>query len=226
MEFKGRNKMKKQFAVIGLGRFGGSICREFAKMGYDVLAIDNDMEKVNEFATVATQAVQANATDEKVMKSLGIRNFNHVIVSIGEDIQSSILTTLLLKESGVNKVWVKAQNDYHHKVLEKLGADRIIHPERDMALRVAQLISSEKIIDFIELSHEHSIVEIGVTDKIVNKTLTEIDVRARFGCNIVAIKRGDDILVSPIADVSLQYGDVLVVIGRNEDLNRFEDEGV
>ncbi|MBY6037892.1 TrkA family potassium uptake protein [Fictibacillus nanhaiensis] len=218
--------MKKQFAVIGLGRFGGSICREFAKMGYDVLAIDKDMEKVNEFATSATQAVQANSTDEKVMKSLGIRNFNHVIVSIGEDIQASILTTLLLKEAGVGKVWVKAQNDYHHKVLEKLGADRIIHPERDMALRVAQLISSEKIIDFIELSQEHSIVEIGVTDKLVNQTLTDLDVRARFGCNIVAIKRGDDILVSPIADVELAYGDVLVVIGRNEDLNRFEDEGV
>jgi trk system potassium uptake protein len=218
--------MKKQFAVIGLGRFGGSICREFAAMGYDVLAIDKDMERVNEFATIATQAVQANSTDEKVMQSLGIRNFNQVIVSIGEDIQASILTTLLLKEAGVNKVWVKAQNDYHHKVLEKLGADRIIHPERDMALRVAQLISSEKIIDFIELSHEHSIVEIGVTDKLVNRTLTELDVRARFGCNIVAIKRGDDILVSPIADVSLKYGDVLVVIGRNEDLNRFEDEGV
>ncbi|MDR7071241.1 potassium channel family protein [Fictibacillus barbaricus] len=217
---------KKQFAVIGLGRFGGSITREFAEMGYDVLAIDKDMEKVNEYATIATQAVQANSTDEKVMQSLGIRNFNHVIVSIGEDIQSSILTTLLLKEAGVNKVWVKAQNDYHHKVLEKLGADRIIHPERDMALRVAQLISSEKIIDFIELSHEHSIVEIGVTDKIVSKTLTDLDVRARFGCNIVAIKRGDDILVSPIADVELNYGDVLVVIGRNEDINRFEDEGV
>jgi trk system potassium uptake protein TrkA len=217
---------KKQFAVIGLGRFGGSITREFAEMGYDVLAIDKDMEKVNEYATIATQAVQANSTDEKVMQSLGIRNFNHVIVSIGEDIQSSILTTLLLKEAGVNKVWVKAQNDYHHKVLEKLGADRIIHPERDMALRVAQLISSEKIIDFIELSQEHSIVEIGVTDKIVRKTLTDLDVRARFGCNIVAIKRGDDILVSPIADVELNYGDVLVVIGRNEDINRFEDEGV
>ncbi len=90
---------KKQFAVIGLGRFGGSITREFAEMGYDVLAIDKDMEKVNEFATIATQAVQANSTDEKVMQSLGIRNFNHVIVSIGEDIQSSILTTLLLKEA-------------------------------------------------------------------------------------------------------------------------------
>ncbi|MFC0189742.1 potassium channel family protein [Fictibacillus aquaticus] len=218
--------MNKQYAVIGLGRFGGSIVREFSQMGHDVLAIDRDMEKVNEFANIATQAVQANSTDEKVLQSLGIRNFNHVIVSIGEDIQSSILTTLLLKESGVKKVWVKAQNDYHHKVLEKLGADRIIHPERDMALRVAQLITSEKIIDFIELSHEHSIVEVEVTDKVIGRTLTELDVRARFGCNIVAIKRGDDIHVSPIADVTLQRNDILVVIGRNEDLNRFEEEGV
>lgn len=218
--------MDKQFAVIGLGRFGGSICREFAKMGYEVMAIDRDMERVNEFASIATQAVQANSTDEKALNALGIRNFNHVIVSIGEDIQSSILTTLLLKEAGVNKVWVKAQNDYHHKVLEKLGADRIIHPERDMALRVAQLITSDKIIDFIELSNEHSIIEVGVTDKLSGKTLTELDVRAKYGCNIVAIKKDDEILVSPIANVVLKPGDVLVVIGQNKDLNRFENEGV
>ncbi|SFE18874.1 trk system potassium uptake protein TrkA [Bacillus sp. OV194] len=218
--------MDKQFAVIGLGRFGGSICREFAKMGYEVMAVDRDIERVNEYASIATQAVQANSTDEKALSALGIRNFNHVIVSIGEDIQSSILTTLLLKEAGVNKVWVKAQNDYHHKVLEKVGADRIIHPERDMALRVAQLITSEKIIDFIELSNEHSIIEVGVTDKLAGKTLTELDVRAKYGCNIVAIKKNNDILVSPIANVVLKPGDVLVVIGQNKDLNRFENEGV
>ncbi|MED2973988.1 TrkA family potassium uptake protein [Fictibacillus sp. B-59209] len=218
--------MDKQFAVIGLGRFGGSICREFAKMGYEVMAVDRDIERVNEYASIATQAVQANSTDEKALSALGIRNFNHVIVSIGEDIQSSILTTLLLKEAGVNKVWVKAQNDYHHKVLEKVGADRIIHPERDMALRVAQLITSEKIIDFIELSNEHSIIEVGVTDKLAGKTLTELDVRAKYGCNIVAIKKDNDILVSPIANVVLRPGDVLVVIGQNRDLNRFENEGV
>ncbi|MDN4075666.1 MULTISPECIES: potassium channel family protein [Fictibacillus] len=218
--------MDKQFAVIGLGRFGGSICREFAKMGYEVMAVDRDIERVNEFASIATQAVQANSTDEKALNALGIRNFNHVIVSIGEDIQSSILTTLLLKEAGVKKVWVKAQNDYHHKVLEKLGADRIIHPERDMALRVAQLITSEKIIDFIELSNEHSIIEVGVTDKLAGKTLTELNVRAKYGCNIVAIKKDSDILVSPIANVVLKSGDVLVVIGQNKDLNRFENEGV
>ncbi len=218
--------MDKQFAVIGLGRFGGSICREFAKMGYEVMAVDRDIERVNEYASIATQAVQANSTDEKALSALGIRNFNHVIVSIGEDIQSSILTTLLLKEAGVNKVWVKAQNDYHHKVLEKVGADRIIHPERDMALRVAQLITSEKIIDFIELSNEHSIIEVGVTVKLAGKTLTELDVRAKYGCNIVAIKKDNDILVSPIANVVLKPGDVLVVIGQNKDLNRFENEGV
>ncbi|EIT85786.1 hypothetical protein A374_08124 [Fictibacillus macauensis ZFHKF-1] len=218
--------MDKQFAVIGLGRFGGSICKEFAKMGYEVMAIDRDLERVNEYANIATQAVQANSTDEKALVALGIRNFDHVIVSIGEDIQSSILTTLLLKEAGVAKVWVKAQNDYHHKVLEKLGADRIIHPERDMALRVAQLITSDKIIDFIELSNEHSIIEVGVTTKLAGQTLTELDVRAKYGCNIVAIKQDNDILVSPIADVVLKPGDVLVVIGQNKDLARFQHEGV
>jgi trk system potassium uptake protein TrkA len=220
--------MKKQIAIIGLGRFGGSLCKEFFELGMDVLAIDNNIDRVHDYVELATQAVEADTTEEQTLKQLGVNNFDNVIVAIGENIQASILTTLLLKELGVKKVWVKAQNDYHQKVLEKIGADRIIHPERDMAKRVVHHIVSEKVLDFIELSDEHSIVEIEATKKLANQTLVELDTRRRFGCTIVAIKERETnhINVSPPAATTIDIGDVLVVIGQNDDIARFEREGL
>ncbi|WP_332699236.1 potassium channel family protein [Halalkalibacter lacteus] len=217
---------KKQFAVIGLGRFGGSVCKELYKMGHQVLAIDNNDTKVNEFAAFSTHSVIADATDEKSLQSLGIRNFEYVIVAIGDDIQSSILTTLVLKEMDVQNVWVKAQNVHHHKVLDKIGADRIIHPEQDMGIRIAQHIVSEKIVDYIELSDEYSIVELLATKKIHNRSLIDLNIRAKFGCTILAIKRGEDINVSPMPDDMIYEKDVLIVIGHKNDLKRFEEEGM
>lgn len=218
--------MKKQFAVIGLGRFGGSVCRELYTMGHEVLAIDTNDERVNDFARYSTHAVVANATDENVLKSLGIRNFEHVVVAIGDNIQASILCTLLLKEMDVKQVWVKAQNKYHHKVLDKIGADRIIHPEQDMGVRIAHYLVSEKIIDYIELSPDYSIVELLATGKVANHTITDLDIRAKYGCTILGIKNGEDILISPAPDHTVKNNDILIVIGHNRDLKRFEDEGL
>ncbi|MCM3601019.1 TrkA family potassium uptake protein [Robertmurraya korlensis] len=216
----------KQIAVLGLGRFGGSLVKEFNELGLDTMAVDKSIDKVNEFSQYATHTIQANTLDESTLKQLGIRNFDLVVVSFGEDIEASILTTLHLKELGIKQVWAKAQNDYHHKVLEKIGADRIIHPERDMAKRVAHHIASEKIIDFIELSKEHSIVEIIASEKLHNQTLLELDIRAKYGCSIVGIQRNEDVIVAPLAEEVLHKGDVLIVIGHNMDLNRFEEKGV
>ncbi|WP_088102381.1 potassium channel family protein [Halalkalibacter urbisdiaboli] len=218
--------MKKQFAVIGLGRFGGSVCRELYRMGHEVLAIDNSEDKVNEFANSATHAVIADATDERVLKNLGIRNFEFVIVAIGDNIQTSILSTLLLKELDVKNVWVKAQNHYHHKVLDKIGADRIIHPEYDMGIRIAQHLVSEKIIDYIELSEEYSIVELIATEKVANNSLIELDIRAKYGCTILAIKRGENVMVSPSPHDLIYEKDILIMIGHKNDLKRFEEEGL
>ncbi|MFE8702927.1 potassium channel family protein [Cytobacillus sp. FJAT-54145] len=218
--------MKKQFAVIGLGRFGGSMVEELSEMGIDVLAIDRDQDKVDKYAHYATHAVQANAINESVLKQLGIKNMDHVIVSFGEDIEASILTTLLLKELGVKQVWVKASNEYHQRVLDKIGADKVIHPERDMAKRIAHHVVSEKLIDYIELSKNHSIVEIAATKKLHQKTIIELDIRANFGCNIIGIQRGSDIIVSPTATDMVYEGDILIVIGHNKDLHRFEEVGV
>lgn len=214
--------MKKQFAVIGLGRFGGSICRALLEQGMEVLAMDKNEDRVNEFASIATHAVIADTTDENVLKSLGIRNFDTVIVAIGEDIQSSILTTLILKELGVNHITVKAQNDYHEKVLRKIGADHVVHPERDMGRRIAHYIVSNNVLDYLELSDEYSIVEIKVNELLSGHSLVELDVRAKYGLNIVAIKRGKEIIVSPSAEDPLRLEDILIIIGADSDINRFE----
>ena len=214
--------MSKAFAVIGLGRFGGSICKELTELGMEVMVIDKSEEKVNEFANLVSHAVVGDSVDETVLKSLGIRNFDHVIVAIGDDIQASILTTLMLKELGVSHITVKAQNDYHEKVLKKIGADAIVHPERDMGKRIAHNIVSNNVLDYLELSDQHSIVEIKASKKLDGKTILDLDIRVRYGITIVAIKRGQDIIVSPQATEQINMNDILIVIGADSDINRFE----
>ncbi|TYR79882.1 TrkA family potassium uptake protein [Priestia megaterium] len=216
--------MKKEFAVIGLGRFGGSICKTLSDQGMEVLAIDTHEEKVNEYASIASHAVVGDATDEAVLKSLGVRNFDHVIVAIGDNIQASILTTLILKELGVKKITVKAQNDYHAKVLSKIGANFIVHPERDMGRRIANSMISNSVLDYLELSDKHSIVELVASKRMAGNTLIDLDIRAKYGINIVAIKRDRDIIVSPQASEPIQQGDILIVIGADVNINRFENK--
>ena len=213
---------RKEFAVIGLGRFGGSICKALSEEGVEVLAIDTDEDKVNEFANIASHAVVGDATDEAVLKGLGIRNFDHVIVAIGDNIQASILTTLILKELGVQHITVKATNDYHEKVLSRIGADQIVHPERDMGKRIAHNIVSNNVLDYLELSDEHSIVEIVASRRLDGNSLIDLDIRAKYGINIVAFKRGKDIIVSPQATEIIKQGDILIVIGADTDISRFE----
>jgi len=218
----GEAKMKREFAVIGLGRFGGSICRELSMEGMHVLAIDVDEDKVNEFKNFASYAVIADSTDEAALKELGIKNIDHVIVAIGDNIQASILTTVILTDLGIKKITVKAQNDYHEKILKKIGADQVVHPERDMGKRIAHNIISSNILDYLELSDEHSIVEVKAGERMLGKTLMGLDIRANYGCNVVAIKRGKEINVSPSADDALKVDDILIVIGADRDISRFE----
>lgn len=214
--------MKRDFAVIGLGRFGGSVCRELSMEGMDVLAIDIVEERVNEFKNIASHAVIADSTDEISLKELGIKNIDHVIVSIGDNIQASILATVILTDLGIKKITVKAQSDYHEKILNKIGANQVVHPERDMGKRIAHSIISNNILDYLELSEDHSIVEVKVSKKMVGKTLVDLEIRANYGCNVVAIKQESNINVSPSADDVLQEDDILIVIGADRDISRFE----
>ncbi len=216
--------MKQEFAVIGLGRFGGSICRTLTEMGHEVLAIDINENRVDEFSNIVTQAVRLDSTDEEALKEIGIRNIDNVIVAIGEDIQASILTTLILKEMNVPSITVKARNDYHEKVLAKIGADKIVHPERDMGVRLAHQLLSKNVLDLIELSPDYSLVEIKAGDRMVGKSLLELNIRAKYGLNIMAIKSGEDRLnIAPRAEDVIREDDILVVIGANKDISRFEE---
>ncbi|WP_428417556.1 potassium channel family protein [Phocicoccus schoeneichii] len=214
--------MKKEFAVIGLGRFGSSIVQELRELDANVLAIDKDEDVVNEYKDIVTEAVIGNTTDEAVLRSVGITNFDHVIVAIGENIQSSILTTLILKDLGVEKVTVKAQNEYHGRVLEKIGADHVIHPERDIGRLLAHRIVSSHTLDILEISDEHSIVEFKTTKKLNNKSILNLGFREKYEVSILAIKRGDQIIVNPDPVIKLMSDDVLILIGKDTDLSRFE----
>ncbi|WP_019535925.1 potassium channel family protein [Paenibacillus ginsengihumi] len=214
--------MKKQFAVIGMGRFGSSVAKTLYNLGFEVLAIDSDEHRIQEVSNMVTHVVQADSTDEEALRTLGLRNFDVVIVAIGQDIQSSILTTIIVKEIGVPKVVVKAQNELHGKVLKKVGADKVIYPERDMGQRVAHHLISSNIIDYIELSEDYSIAEIEASRQMVGLNLRQLDIRAKYGCNVMAIKTGDKMNISPYADDVIQEHDVLVVVGRNKDLQNFE----
>lgn len=214
--------MKREFAVIGLGRFGGSICEELSMEGMKVLVIDINEQKINEYKNIASHAVIADSTDESALKAIGIKNIDHVIVAIGDNIQASILTTVILVELGVKRITVKAQNDYHEKILNKIGAHVVVHPERDMGRRLAHSLISSNILDYLELSDDHSIVEVKAGKRMLNKTLIELNIRARFGCNVVAIKSGKDMYVSPIADYVIKENDILIVIGADKDISKFE----
>jgi len=207
--------------VIGIGRFGASVAAKLYEMGYDVLAIDTSESRIDGIVDKVTHAVVADSTSETALKSLGISNFDVVIVAIGQDIQASILTTLVLKEMGVKQIVTKALTEQHGKVLQKIGADRIVFPERDMGIRVANNLAAANVLDFIELSPDFSIVEFIATAEMVGKSLKELDFRAKFGVNVLAIRTADkNISVSPGASDRIQAGDLLIMVGENTSLQR------
>lgn len=220
---QGEHGMKKQqFAVIGMGRFGSSIARALHSMGHTVLAVDTNEQRIQDAAHMVTHAVTADCTDEAALRALDIQSFDVVIVAIGQDIQSSILTTLILKEIGVRMIIAKAQNDLHGKVIKKIGADKVIFPERDMGLRVAHHLMSPNIIDYIEISEDHSIIEMKASAAQIGKSLRQLDIRAKYSCNVMAVKRGGRMNIAPNPDDQLRSNDVLVVVGSNRDLRKFE----
>ena len=170
----------KQFVIIGLGRFGSSIAKTLYSLGSDVLAIDLDEDIVQEISDSVTHAVQLDATDENALRSLGIRNFDVAVVTIGDNIQSSIMATLLVKELGVKYIIAKGHSDLHAKVLYKIGADRVILPEKDMGVRVAHNLVSANILDYIELSEDYSVMEIQALEEWTGSTLKDVKLRSKY----------------------------------------------
>lgn len=215
--------MHRQVAVIGLGRFGTSVAMTLTELGHDVLAVDKDENSVQAVVNSVTHAVQADAREEETLKALGIRNFEVAVVAIGDDIEANILITLMLKELGVKKVVSKAMNVLHGKVLEKIGADKIIYPEKDMGIRLAHNLVTHNVLDWIELSPDYGVVELAVPKKFANKTLGELDLRAKYGINVIAIKKPAAIVLAPGAKERLEESDILIIISRNENIAKFPD---
>lgn len=213
----------KQFVVVGLGRFGASVAKTLAENGHDVLAIDCNPEKVQAISSEVTHAVEADATDEETLKTLGVRNFDVAVISIGDNVSANILCTLILKELNLPYVIVKAPDSLHGKVLTKVGADRVVYPERDMGARIAQNLISSNVLDYIEFAPEYGVIEILASGKMIGKTLKELELRANFDVNVMAIKRGEQLYISPGADDKILEGDKLVLMGKNENLEKMKN---
>jgi trk system potassium uptake protein TrkA len=214
----------KSFAVIGCGRFGSAVAKTLFDLGNEVLAIDGDMDVVDNIAGHVTHAIQADVMDEGVLKELGLSNFDVAIVSIGSDLQASIMATLIVKELGVNKIVAKAQSELHGKVLKKIGADKVIFPERDMGVRVAHNLTSNSIVDYIELSPDYSILEIEAIPKWYERNLEELRLRNKYKVTVMAIKRGEEVNVSPGPKFQIQKGDILVALGASEAIDHIAEE--
>lgn len=227
----------RQFAVIGLGKFGFAIAKTLAEKGCEVLAIDTDEEKVREASLFTTSAIQLDATDENALKKVGVEDVDVAIVSVGENLEASILITLLLKEIGVKEVIAKALNPHHAKVLQKIGVDRVIFPEREMGIKVAESLVTPDIIEQIRLSPNYEILEITVPSSFTGKTLRELAIRTKYKVNVIAIKKKvpyineagesdfkEEINLAPDGENEISVGDVLVVVGEVKNIDALRKE--
>jgi trk system potassium uptake protein TrkA len=202
----------KDFVIIGLGRFGSSVAANLHKFGKTVLGIDPDEDSLNACLPSLSRGVVADASDERILRELNVQNYDAAIVGIGSELGISIMVTEKLKELGVPLVIARATSDDHARCLLKVGADRVIAPERDMGVRVARNIADANILDFIDLDPEVSIQELSVLDDMVGLTLREQDLAGRYGANVIAIKRDDEIVIGPRPDEVLRAGDIIIVI--------------
>ena len=213
----------KTFLIIGMGRFGSALATELCALGNEVLAIDAQEELIQAIASQVTHAVAADARDPEVLKELSVRNFDCAIVAVGHDIGTSALITLNLKELGVEKVIAKASSHTHQKVLEKIGADRVVFPEHEMGTKLAHTLSSSNLLNFIELSKDASIVEIPVPLTWMGKTLKDLDVRNVYGVNVIGIRRNGKMIITPGGAMPLDATDVVVVLGLDKNINALQN---
>ena len=218
-EIKKIDKKMSQFVVIGLGKFGKVVATNLVELGNEVLVMDTNPEEVKKMEGIASAAVVADATSTDVLHSLGVRNFDCVIICIGHNLQSSILTTLICKDLGVKYVVAKAQNDQHKKVLERIGADMVVFPEVYMGKKVASMLDNPSMNEIMSLTDNYKIVEIPVPDSWCDKTIKEIDIRKKHKISVIFIKRGEEV-ISPEPETQFLKGDLLIVSG---DIKKIED---
>lgn len=215
---------KKKFAVIGLGKFGFHVAKSLYEAGHEVVAIDSDRGRVQAITPYSSEALLLDATDREALPSLGLEHMDGVVVSTGTTISASLLICLHLKELGVERILSKALDDDHDKILRKVGATEVIHPERDTARRVARSLSTPNLIDYLPLSEGFQIVQTGAPQELVGKSLKDIDLRARYRVHIVAIRSRDqeDLMLVPQADYRIREGDILMMLGDSLDIQRIK----
>ncbi len=209
-------KKTKQYLVVGLGRFGSALARELMRQGMQVLAIDRNLEAVESHRSLLTDVVRGDAMDEGVLRQIGAPDFDVAVVTMGDDVKASSVIVMHLKELGVPRIVAKASDDFHGRMLTRLGADKVIFPERDMGRRVAHNLISEKIMDFLELSPDYSLMEVRVRPEWVGVPLKQLNLRAKNRINLVAVRSGEDIDAMPGPDTVLGAEDVLLAVCQSE----------
>ena len=212
----------KSFLVIGLGRFGTALAAELCSQGNEVLGVDSRPERVQAVADLVTRSAAGDARDPEVLRALGARNFDCAVVAMSEDIGDSALITLNLKDMGVPRVVAKANSAVHRKVLEKIGADLVVFPEQEMALRLAHNLDNGDILNFIDLSDEYSMVERRLPSSWIDKSIVDLDIRAKYHLTIIAVRRDGDMIISPGRDFHFEGGDTMVILGGNDAIRRME----
>lgn len=215
--------MKKQFGVIGLGKFGTAVALSLESLGYPVLAIDIDENAIDSIKDKVSFAEIVDATNPEALEETGIKNCDTVIIAVG-DVESSVLIALILEELGIHHIIAKANSQIHGRVLRKIGVKEVVFPEEDMGVRIANRITSANILDYIEITPEVDLLEYKVLHKdLIGKPLAELALRNRFGVTVIAIRRGDEVIVSPNAQEKFLEGDVIFIVGRTEDLVTFKE---
>lgn len=219
------NKLKKEkntYGIVGLGRFGYALAMELAASDADILVLDKDEEKVREMREYTESAYVMKTLDKKSLAETGIQNCDVAVVCIGEHMDTSILTTLNLVSLGIPVVIAKATSLEHGQILEKLGAE-VVYPEHDMAVRLAHRLETSKMLDFVQLSEQVNISKFLIPDKIAGKTVLEVDLRGKFGLNIIAIENSGTVIDTVSPDYEFRKGDILFVAGSNAGLNRLSE---
>jgi trk system potassium uptake protein TrkA len=217
------HKKDREFAVIGLGRFGRAVVRTLSERGHSVLGIDRDPEAVQYISKDCTQAIIMDSTNEEALRSIGINAFDTVVVAIGTDFESNLITAVALKSLGVRRVICKALSRRQKDILLRVGADQVVLPESDAGQRLAMELSTPNLLDQIPLGNTHSIMELHVPPSLAGKSLAELDFRNRYGGSVVAIRHMDSVTVAPRADLVLAAEDIIVVIGHTEKIARLTD---
>lgn len=210
----------KQFVIFGLGSFGSAVATELVELGHEVLGVDNDEEKVDLLKDTLTKVVKVDITDEKVLQELGVKNFDAAIVSLGTDLESSILITIMLKEIGIKYVITKANNPLHGRVLEKVGSDKVVYPERDEGIRIARSLIMPNVKNQMELSQKYSLIEIAALPVFCEKTLDELDLPGKYGVTLLAIRRGNQFTFSPTPKHTINENENLILVGENKKIDQ------